>query len=668
MNIETSSNVNVKINSKKIIILFCLLAILVPFIFMFFANSSSGNYDFVIHSYKMDVVVDEFGDMHVVEKVNNVYSDTNVAFYKNLIYSKNNSFSSSKDVSTLIEDVRVIVEEKNIVIFDTDVNSNTNYRFVGYSYNNDKDELGDYIKCEDLSSGCEMIFYYDRLGIGRNTTFTYEYTIKGAVTKYSDIAELNWVFLGEQPMKVKNIEINITLPEGDYDIANESTFFHGSTDASRSFVSDNKVKITADQLKVGEKIEARLLVDKEVFSSVRSQNTVLIDRKDDIIAFEEDQIKTSETKLRICNSVIYGLFALGLLFLLVTTIKVYKKYDKEYKSDFDAEYYRELPGNYPPAVMGYLYKFKEINKDDLSATLLDLIRRKYLILDASRVVSVTDNNPDYIFKLNKEKDRNDLTELENHLIEWYINGIGDGNQVSSKEIVSYSDISLTNAEKYQQNSKKFFDLVDKEGRKYNFFVEDSFKGKCLKGAVCTLVFCGILWIVYKISNFIIGGMFSLSLLMLTIAYVCYITSIKKRTQQGNEDYVRWKAFKNFLEDFSNFEDYPVQSIVLWDHYLVYAASFGIADKVMKQLKLKLNFAEFVGNGNLSDDISVIIFCGTHRSFINDFNRTLYLANSVSHSRIAEARARSSSGGGSSFGGGFSGGSSFGGGGGSFGGR
>ena len=31
--------------------------------------------------------------------------------------------------------------------------------------------------------------------------------------------------------------------------------------------------------------------------------------------------------------------------------------------------------------MSYLYHFKRINNEDLTATILDLIRRKYLVLD-----------------------------------------------------------------------------------------------------------------------------------------------------------------------------------------------------------------------------------------------------------------------------------------------
>ena len=71
------------------------------------------------------------------------------------------------------------------------------------------DERGDRIVCEQGVSNCAMIFYYNAGGISDVTTFTYEYTIKGVITEYGDISELNWVMLGDQPMNVENIEIKV---------------------------------------------------------------------------------------------------------------------------------------------------------------------------------------------------------------------------------------------------------------------------------------------------------------------------------------------------------------------------------------------------------------------------------------------------------------------------
>ena len=151
----------------------------------------------------------------------------------------------------------------------------------------------------------------------------------------------------------------------------------------------------------------------------------------------------------------------------------------------------------------------------------------------------------------------------------------------------------------------------------------------------------------------------------TVAYLVYVNTLTRRSIKGNEDYVRWVAFKKFLEDFSTFKDYPVPSLVIWEHYLVYATSFGIADKVMDQLKLKFSESDFT-NANLTYG----------RYFSNNFFINMYFINSLSRLRVnavttiasAKSARVAKSGGGRIGGGGFGGGSSFGGGGGSFGGR
>ena len=47
----------------------------------------------------------------------------------------------------------------------------------------------------------------------------------------------------------------------------------------------------------------------------------------------------------------------------------------------------------------------------------------------------------------------------------------------------------------------------------------------------------------------------------------------------------WNAFKNFLKDFSRLDKAEIPSIILWEHYLVYAVSLGVAKEVIKQLPI-----------------------------------------------------------------------------------
>ena len=135
----------------------------------------------------------------------------------------------------------------------------------------------------------------------------------------------------------------------------------------------------------------------------------------------------------------------------------------------------------------------------------------------------------------------------------------------------------------------------------------------------------------------------------------YLIKGDKCTPEGQEQARHLIEFKNFLEDFTLHQEKGAVEATLWQDYLVFAALFGIADKVAKQFEklYPAQFTEFAQTTGLDNAM---------------FYHLMYISHDISASAMrnamAEKAARSSSGGGRSFGGGghFSGG-----GGGSFGG-
>ena len=124
---------------------------------------------------------------------------------------------------------------------------------------------------------------------------------------------------------------------------------------------------------------------------------------------------------------------------------------------------------------------------------------------------------------------------------------------------------------------------------------------------------------------------------------------KKRNVMDDTIYEESKkllGLKKFLQEFSSIDTKETMEVHIWDHYLMFAYLFGIADKVMKQLK-KL-YPEVLQQDNFDYNTFVLI---------NSFSTsTVHAASSARHA----AESYSSGGGGFSIGGG--GGGSFGGGG------
>ena len=75
--------------------------------------------------------------------------------------------------------------------------------------------------------------------------------------------------------------------------------------------------------------------------------------------------------------------------------------------------------------------------------------------------------------------------------------------------------------------------------------------------------------------------------LVSITTMIYFLVFRKRTKKGNEEYTKWNALKNFLNDFGRMNEKEIMEITLWERYLVYATVFKIADKVEKVMKVKL---------------------------------------------------------------------------------
>ena len=126
------------------------------------------------------------------------------------------------------------------------------------------------------------------------------------------------------------------------------------------------------------------------------------------------------------------------------------------------------------------------------------------------------------------------------------------------------------------------------------------------------------------------------------------------TQKGVDEQEAWKGLKNYMEDFSMMKEKEVPELALWEKYLVFATAFGIADTVLKQLKVV--YPQMMDETYMNANGYYYLYLMSHGNFSNNFIHSINTSitntyNSVNYSS------------GSGSGGGFSGGGGFGGGGG-----
>jgi len=85
-----------------------------------------------------------------------------------------------------------------------------------------------------------------------------------------------------------------------------------------------------------------------------------------------------------------------------------------------------------------------------------------------------------------------------------------------------------------------------------------------------------------------------------------------------------------MKDFSLLKDKEVPDLILWEQFLIYATVFGIADKVIKQLKL--HFPELQDTDYMKSHFAYMYLLSNtnfNSSFINTINSSIGSATNYS---------------------------------------
>ncbi len=638
------------------IVAIVILLFVSVFVLLSFMNDS-----IEIPEYTAEVTLNASGDMTVVERWDMIYNDPLSVRFRDIKYHKFANdyplpFSGSNTAIFDEDSVSVRVFKENVDV--------TNSVDIGYSFAGDYDELGYPVACYPNTTRCESIFVDMRNagGLEGNVSFEYTYTILGAVTSFSDISELNWRLFEYAEATIQNATITVNLPANTYSTEDLYVWGHGLSNGTIQIDSSSQVSMTLKNVKDGEFLEFRILAPNTLFPTINARN-IYIDslmNKEVIIDYEADLAVQTNRRILIAQFVLGGAIA-SIILMAIVTYSVYQKYDKEYIPQFQGDYFRELPSDETPAEMSYLYYMKKINDEDFTATLLDLIRRKYIIIDYSGQ-DLTDNDANFVFTLDQSMNQSKLLSHEKQLIKWIFSVMGDGKKVTTTQIEKFGKLNVSNAERFQDSAKEFVFAAKREARKRDYF-ESGFDSRKAK-VMSSLFIPGLVLLVafWSQNAYMLDNMIAIVIcIAVMVLFTGYVYTIKKRSVNGNELYAKWKAFRNFLVEFGNMQDYPIPGVAVWEHYLVYATSLKCADLVMEQLRVKLPQTEM--NESEGTFLGRSYYMGRMMPYhrLGRIQQSFTAGRSNSFQTIAAANAAKVSSGGR--GGGFGGGSSFGGGGG-----
>jgi uncharacterized membrane protein len=494
--------------------------------------------------------------------------------------------------------------------------------------------------------------------------------VVNAVKIHNDVAELYRKFVGDaNGNKINDVQVNLSLPSGaeSYIQGQDIRIWgHGPLDGVVEFTQNNGVNWKTSNLSPYTFVEGRVVMPTALFSDAPREAYTNQMALGSILSEEQanaDKANKERQKARFELGGAAGIIAAAIGAL----IYLWRRFGRKYKSNFEGDYYRDLPADYGPAELSILWNYKKMKPDDITATILDLARRKFLYLEEDKVEvkKLIGTKEVTTYKLTfmpepepgsfKNPEDAVLKRHEKRLLDYLKNDIG-GRQpfIHLTEIEDY-------AKKYGEEFYKFWQSwtedIEITTAKYSFFDENKalYKYSAIGGIL--LIALGV-FTAFKMLA--IGIALVISGLMILLVPKLF----RRRSPNGQDDYVKWKAFKKFLEHFSEMQRHEIPSLIIWEHYLVYAVTLGVAKEVIKQLELVFpNMTD--GDYRFGYGWMNYSSYGSFRAFNDSFDM---VGNSIdkAFSSAQKAVSKSSSGGGS--GGGFSGGGGGGGGGGSYGGR
>jgi len=516
-----------------------------------------------------------------------------------------------------------------------------------------------------------------------NETKTYElhYKVLDCIKNYNDCSEIYWQLISnDSGIPADKITGTIKLPSKVNDIENLRAWGHGPINGDVSIDSEDTVSFEIEYLDPYNLLEFRIAVlENNIFSGAKIINE---NKFDDILneetisaneanANREKYIQYLNAEKQRKENIINTLRSFIILVIAFYGWKIIKYFrllikNPKNKPSVEYDYFREIPNEETtPAEAAYMYYFEKNNMSVniskvLSATILDLALKKYIefSVDNSKrkeqiIITILGKN-DKQLKLKQDEEM--IYDLLCDVASKY-NGA-----FTLKEFEKYAKSHYSSfLEKVDSLKEKAEDELEKKDIYDKEIIKNATKWNGKSGLYGILG--AVFFFMSLISGYVETMLVSALLFVVTIVIIIMCSIMYKRernlTQKGIDEAEKWKGLKRYMEDFSLLNEREVPELVLWEKYLVFATAFGIADKVLKQLKIK--YPE-LADANYS--YMPLIYSNSFNSgFLNSFDKSV---NNVYHAGISERAMQSGySGGNYSSGGGFGGG--FSGGGGGFGG-
>lgn len=436
--------------------------------------------------------------------------------------------------------------------------------------------------------------------------FLLRYRVRNAVQRYSDVAQFYWKAIEDEHAPIDQVRITVILPSPSPQLF--KVFVHSRAAPGRLQIASDFRSASIEQAGIpGDSyVEVRAMLDPAVFAHAplqagnRYESFLEEERR-----FAERELREAERRARIAKLVgtavlleipVVVVLCLGMVGYLVVT---YRRYGVEPPLP-DIEYEREPPRDLPPAVVpAILTQVKPVSLQvvkGFSATVLEAARLNYLYIEEvekggllgmfrskeRRYVLTPEGKAMLMGEPTPPQGRKErvLEPFERRALRILFFEAGDGEAATESQLRKWAE--KTRGSKTQM--LRFIEGWGKELRRWfektYFRLDDPQSEKAKKRFLIRLAVVGGVGSVLTLPV----SLFTLVPVSVVLAIVA-VASVSRRSPEAAREYQRWDAFKRFMTDFSAMREAGPELLPLWERYLVYAVSLGVAEKLIHNLSL-----------------------------------------------------------------------------------
>lgn len=534
------------------------------------------------------------------------------------------------------------------------------------------------------SSGLRVTLYSAQAD--ESVPFTISYEATGIVTRWEDTGELYWKFVSDGwdvPSENVTCTLHLPVPDGAGLDPGETVraWGHGPLDATVSF-SSGTVDFNVPGVGTDEYAEMRVTFPAEWLTGL---DVTLGEALPDILSEEQAAADEANAKRAAARAAMGVAGAVGVGVPVLTVAFAWTRrarYNRDFRPRFDDTYFRDVPTDDHPAVLGALHNGGSPEAKELTATLMRLTDEGVVRLD--RV---------------KTKRRGLLRDKieEDYRVSWVgeLPEAGPGEPAATAYRIDEATLSYlfegVSGEKDDDGTPDLFfseleALAEEDPERYSEILEDwqgevegayltRFSGAGLKGygrgAVFALAGLDVIAAV-GCAFFLVRAEAPWWLCLAVVALAIVGVAVSLRLAWGMRDVNReaveteakLEALERWLREFTRLEEAVPSDVVLWNRLLVMAVVLGVADEVIEQLKVAL--PEVLEDPGLMPTYGWCLWHGSaRRSAAAALGEGFDSAHHVSAAALASSSDSSGGGGGGGFSGGGGGGFGGGGGGGAF---